>query len=67
MSYTTRNAMVKQIKMASGNLDDALVHLLRVKQTYEPLHPDIAESVEEVMRLIIGVQNIVDLLQGNVI
>lgn len=67
MPYTIRKAAVKQIKMASGNLDDALQHLLRVKETYEPTHPEVATTVEGVMIVIVKVQALIDNLQGNVI
>ena len=64
MAYTTRKAMYKQVKMAEGNLDDALEHLLQFKTTYEQPHPEIAEVVEAVMVNVVIIQKqIVGLLK----
>jgi len=59
VSYTTRKAMYKQVVMASGNLDDALQHLLRFKDTYQESHPDIAEAVEAVMVVVLQTQELI--------
>lgn len=62
MGYSTRKALRKQIVMASGNMDDALAHLLRVKDTLRPEHPDIADNVEGVMKIVLGVEKLIDSL-----
>lgn len=59
MAYSTRKAMYKQVMMASGNLDDALQHLLRFKDTYQEPHPEIAEAVEAVMVVVLQTQTLI--------
>lgn len=53
MPYTTRKAAFKQIDSAIGNLETALYHLNLVKNEYQSPHPEIAESIEAVMLLIL--------------
>jgi len=57
--YTTRKAMYNQVRMASGNMDDALQHLLRFKNTYEESHPEIAQAVEAVMLAVLQFQKLI--------
>lgn len=60
MTYTTRKASLKQIDMAAGNLDDALAHLIRVKNDYQDDHPTVAEAVEATMIVVVKAQQVIN-------
>ncbi len=54
--YTTRKSLMKQVKMAKGNLETALQHLNRVRTTLLLDHPEIAEDVQKLMIPIVYLQ-----------
>lgn len=60
MAYTIRKAMLKQVRMAAGNLDDALIHLLRVRNTFEKEHPELTQCVDLVSAEVIKTQRVIN-------
>lgn len=58
--YTTRKSMLKQLKMAKGNLETALEHLNRVRSTLVDAHPELAENIQKVMVPIVWLQSGID-------
>lgn len=53
MPRSTREWSFRKLDEAAGNLDTALFHIEEVRQKYAEPHPEVAQPMEEVQKLLI--------------
>ena len=65
MPHNTRGWAKRKIAMASGNVDQAGMHLEEVSQRYSEAHPEISESIKGLQEILANTIEFINRLEDS--